>query len=950
MNVRIFTLLKILLFISLEVFSQAEANHWYFGENAGVSFTSGNPVAQLDGALNTWEGCSSISAETGALRFYTDGIWVYNKNHQQMPNGYGLLGDPSSSQSGIIIPKPGDAQKYYIFSIDDVDAGGGAQGLNYTLVDMTLDGWKGDVVDGEKNVNLTKPLCEKVTAVGHSNGFDTWVITQKWGSNDFYVYLITNDGVDHTPVISSAGTVIQGGIDNAKGYMKVSPDGSKLAKGNAGLRMVEIFDFDNSTGEVSNGFLDASVGGEPYGIEFSPNNRFLYVNTWKSNPGQVLYQYDLEAGGPTDVIDSRVTIGGGANGALQLAPDNRIYVASAGGQYIGAINFPNNLGSACNYQAGAVYLDGRQCMWGLPPFVQSFFSFNAGFNNGPPCFGTPTQFYENSSTEPDSVFWDFGNPASGADNYSTEFDPTHLFTSPGLYNVKLKVWIEGHEDIASKFFNVALPPEVDLGEDTFFCEGDVHTLDAGAGHAIYAWNTGDSTQTINVTVAGEYWVEVYNEDQCNAFDTIKLNAFPKPEISLGPDMEFCEGELHELNAGSGHAAYLWSTGDTTQTLVVGSSNTYWCTVWNADGCANADTMLVQVNPKPLADAGATQNIDQGTYTNLDGSGDGGTGNLYYHWEPAALLEQNDIPNPQTKPLVDPTIFTLVVSDDKQCDSDGDDVLININGSTLSAFPIADPDVICLGDETFVTANATGGGGDYTYQWTSNPGSFSSTDPSFNVSPDITTTYNLSVKDQFDNEYLSQVTVTVIQVEPIDLVPPGMSPVSQDTIVVCVRDSVMLDAGHDSDPETTTYYWVTANKLDRYYKATTNGNWIDIQTHEVKVNYGGETDCETFGIITIIFDFNQCAIDIPESKFDDNAIELFPNPNKGTFSLVMKQEVKDLSIRIFDMNGQEVLSEFNTGKYPEGYKQTYTLAGRDKGIYIVHLGSEDFHVVKKMVIN
>ncbi len=947
---RKFTFLIIFSLIIGQAFSQAEANFWYFGENAGVSFAAGDPVGKLDGSLNTWEGCSSISTENGALRFYTDGITVYNRDHDVMPNGYGLLGDPSSSQSGIIVPKPGDNQKYYIFTIDDVDVTGGAMGLNYSLVDMTLEGFKGDIVDGQKNINLTKPLCEKVTAVGHSNGFDTWVITQKWGSNDFYVYLITNDGIDTEPVISSAGSVISGGIDNAKGYMKVSPDGTRLAKGNAGLRTVEFFDFDNSTGVVSNAFMDASLGGEPYGIEFSPNNRFLYVNTWKSNPGQVLYQYDLEAGSPSDVVDSRKTIAGGANGALQLGPDNRIYVATAGGGYLGRINFPNNLGSACNYEAGAVYLEGRQCMWGLPPFVQSFFSFNAGFNNDPPCFGTPTQFFENSSTEPDSVFWDFGNPASGPENYSTEFDPEHLFTSPGLYNVKLKVWIEGHEDIASKFFNVALPPEVDLGEDTFFCEGDTYVIDAGEGYESYLWNTGDTTQTLAVQTAGTYWVEVYNDANCNAIDTLKLNAYPKPEIDLGNDLEFCEGELYELDAGPGFESYLWSTGDTTQTLVIQSTGDYWVTVTNVEGCPNTDTLKAVFNPRPVADAGPTQNIDQGTTTVLEGSATGGTGTLYYHWEPANLLEQNNIPNPTTKPLVDPTLFTLVVTDDKGCESQSDQVLININGSDMTAFPLADPATICQGEETYVTANAAGGGGEYTYQWTSNPSGFTSNQASFTVSPQVTTTYNLVLKDQFDNQITASVTVVVVQVDPIDLVPPGMSQIAQDTIVVCVRDSVLLDAGHDSDPETTTYFWVTANKLDRYYKATTNGNWIDIQTHEVRVNYGGETDCETYGIITIIFDFNECAIDIPETSRDDGAVELFPNPNKGSFSLVMKRQVEDLQIRIFDMKGQEVFSDRKSGTLPEGYRNQFALPNAEKGIYIVHLSTEDFHTVKKMVVN
>ena len=137
----------------------------------------------------------------------------------------------------------------------------------------------------------------------------------------------------------------------------------------------------------------------------------------------------------------------------------------------------------------------------------------------------------------------------------------------------------------------------------------------------------------------------------------------------------------------------------------------------------------------------------------------------------------------------------------------------------------------------------------------------------------------------------------------------------------------LRGRHDSDPPTTTYYWVNANKLDRFYKATTNGNWIDIQTHEVKVNYGGETDCETHGIITIIFDFNECAIDVPESTLDDHSIELYPNPNHGSFSLVMQKQVEDLNIRIFDMKGQEVYTEFKSGKWPEGHRHNISAGVR-----------------------
>ena len=942
----VFLFLSILT-LNLPLLSQDEANNWYFGEFAGISFSTGDPVALTDGQINTWEGCSSISASNGSLRFYTDGITVWDKDHNVMANGTGLLGNPSSTQSGIIVPDPGNDQKYFIFTVDEVTELGGAKGLNYSVVDMTLNGFKGDVVSNQKNILLTAPLCEKVTAVGHSNGVDTWVITQKWNSNDFYAYLVTSSGVSTTPVISTIGVFIGGSnIDVAKGYLKVSPDGTKIAKANAGLKSVELFDFNNTTGVVSNALIDANLGGEPYGIEFAPNNQFLYVSTWKNNPGQFLYQYDLKA---SDPIGSRYTVTAGVQGALQLAPDNRIYVSRWQGSYLSRINQPNKPGANCSYESNAVYLDGQTSTYGLPPFIQSFFSFNAGFFNEPPCFGSPTQFYENSSQEPDSVLWDFGNSASGGENTSTEINPTHLFTSVGIYNVKLTVWIESHEDIASKFISVTLPPEVDLGEDTFFCEGDTYIIDAGEGYAEYIWNTGDTTQTIGVQTAGEYWVNAKNTTGCWGGDTIVLNAFEKPTINLGNDLEFCDGELYELDAGPGYESYLWSTGDETQTLVVQTTGDYWVEVTNDLGCPNRDTVFALFNEKPLANAGATQSIDQGQTAVLDGSATGGSGNYSFHWEPSEKLEQNDIPNPQTKALTQPTIFTLVVTDGKGCVSSSETVLININGSTLAAYPFAQPDLICQGDMTEISANAVGGGGEYTYEWSSDPVGFTNDNPDFSDSPDQTTTYKLKVYDQFNNFFEDEVVVTVIPLEVINLIPDGIPPFGQDTIKVCVRDSVLLDAGRDDDPATTTYYWVESNTLSRYNKVVTNGNWFDVQTHEVRVNYGGETACETKGVITIIFDFKLCQLGIGDTPVDDKAIDLYPNPNQGVFTLKMNREIEDLQVKVFDLNGREMLEQTIPGNYPPGYQQKIGIGLEKKGMYFVHLSTNDFHLVKKMFV-
>src|SRR5438067_1137555 len=80
-------------------FAQKENNIWYFGTNAGLDFNSGAPVALTNSAMSTSEGCATVSNTAGILLFYTDGSSIWNKNHTLMPNGTGLTGNNTSTQS-----------------------------------------------------------------------------------------------------------------------------------------------------------------------------------------------------------------------------------------------------------------------------------------------------------------------------------------------------------------------------------------------------------------------------------------------------------------------------------------------------------------------------------------------------------------------------------------------------------------------------------------------------------------------------------------------------------------------------------------------------------------------------------------------------------------------------------------------------------------------------------
>ncbi|WP_339662382.1 T9SS type B sorting domain-containing protein [Croceibacter atlanticus] len=436
------------LFLGVTLHAQGEANNWYFGGNAGVTFNTTPPSALTDGRLVTTEGCSTISDVNGNLQFYSDGRSVWNRNHQKMSNGdyntgQGLLGDPSSTSSALIVPHPGLDGIYYIFAVDephhdnaaafpgqgpalqngnptgdgnytDVNDGvpniddGFNNGFTYSVVDMSLNNGLGDVVASEKNIQLetfnpnfnnqAKFKCsEKVTAVRGAVCGEVWVITHF--INKFYAFKVDSSGLDTTPVISEVGPAVTTSNYRraALGYMKASPDGNRIAvahntftyfppnvsdEGDGG---VYLYDFDRNTGVVSNN-QELYQGASAYGVEFSANSERLFASMSSPELFSTLHQWDLTA---ANIPNSRVELfgpsGGGSLFSMQLAPNGKIYVSSFGSNNLMVINNPEELGNDVNFatdvSGGAINLQGGEARLGLPPFIQSFLTSKVNIIN-----------------------------------------------------------------------------------------------------------------------------------------------------------------------------------------------------------------------------------------------------------------------------------------------------------------------------------------------------------------------------------------------------------------------------------------------------------------------------------------------------------------------------------------------------------------------------------------
>ncbi|WP_242085768.1 T9SS type B sorting domain-containing protein [Aestuariivivens sediminis] len=473
------------------VYSQKESANWYFGDFAGLDFNTDTPTVLLDGELTSSEGCATISDSNGNLLFYTDGVTIWDRRHGVMPNGLGLYGHKSSTTSALIVPKPGSSSRYYIFTVDqpsyylkDTKI---IHGINYTEVDMQLNNGFGDVVPNRMNIHLktyddTNLLekeyksTEKLTAVSHSDGSSIWVIT--FFINRFYAFKIGN-GVNENPVVSTATKTVNPEVNDdganvtAIGYLKASPNGKQVAIAHSSTRLgnprngskrsgqVLLYDFNNATGEVSNQ-RQLFSNGYPYGVEFSPNSKRLYItnNVFDESDNFIesnLFQFDLES---ANIEASRKTISVSRMfaGALQLALNGKIYRAGypvlSSGSSLSVIHLPNYLGSSCDYKQNAVSLGGKAVQLGLPPFVQSLFLYTFDYEST--CLGYDTHFFITSEEPYDGVVWDFGDG-----HQSTDIDPYYKYEAPGVYTVSLTLSFNGVESAPLlKQIIISDPPKV----------------------------------------------------------------------------------------------------------------------------------------------------------------------------------------------------------------------------------------------------------------------------------------------------------------------------------------------------------------------------------------------------------------------------------------------------------------------------------------------------------
>ena len=369
--------------------------NWYFGEQAGVNFNTNPPTALTNGQINhPSKPSASISDETGSLLFYTDGTTVYNKNHLPMQNGNGtLLGSGAYSQDVVIVPKPNDPNRYYIFYLND---GISSDTYYYSIVNMSANFGLGSVEVVNTNLNLlpymdltifefdSNVYKHNMTVVKHDDCESYWLVINPF--HKFFAYRITDTGIS-APIISDAeGDHFDDGyLENnsaSTGGMKASQDGSLIGYSTEFLGnttspypVLYLWNFNTSTGTITANSSTNYSSFEELGhsVEFSPNGNFIYASM-----GESIIQYTTSNlnTGRQFIHGNTIVSANPLNTNLQLGMDGKIYASKVayGGilntTHLSVINDPDVAGTASNFVLNQLSLAGGNTGNSLPQLTQ----------------------------------------------------------------------------------------------------------------------------------------------------------------------------------------------------------------------------------------------------------------------------------------------------------------------------------------------------------------------------------------------------------------------------------------------------------------------------------------------------------------------------------------------------------------------------------------------------
>jgi hypothetical protein len=338
--------------------------------------------------------------------------------------------------------------------------------------------------------------------------------------------------------------------------------------------------------------------------------------------------------------------------------------------------------------------------------------------------------------------------------------------------------------------------EADAGTDQTICQGESVVLLASGGIS-YLWDNGETTAQIIVspTVTTTYTVTAFDDSGNSDDDSVTITVDELPVADAGDDQTICEGDTVVLIA-SGGDQYLWSNGETSASIsVTPSSDITYSVEVTSNNCTSTDDVSVFVNPIPNITVSNDVTIMDGESTTLSISGSDN-----YLWSTGETTAQITV-----SPTIT-TTYTVGSTSINGCTSNGE--------VTVTVVPEVNADagedvMICNGDSIVLTAS-----GGINYVW--NTGE---TTEQITVNPSATTTYSVTVEDNFGNSDTDSVTVTVNDL-PTLTITENLTIIEGESAQLIVSGATEYEW---STSETTDTITVTPTTTTTYTVIGTIGN-------------------------------------------------------------------------------------------------------------------------------
>ena len=303
------------------------------------------------------------------------------------------------------------------------------------------------------------------------------------------------------------------------------------------------------------------------------------------------------------------------------------------------------------------------------------------------CAGNTIQFYNGATLCDENSTWNFGDPASGANNTSLETDPSHTFPGPGTYTVSLTMTAPCNAP-ATVTVDITLA-ELEITTTPVGCQGNSGTATAevtgSAGPFTYDWTPGnENTQMITGLGPGTYTVLVQSSNMCPVQASVDLTA---GGASVTAEVEHtdvtCAGlsdgtATATASGGAGGYTYAWAPAGGTDAQATGlAAGDYTITVTDADDCFTEVDVTVNAPDTIVVTPAAAVALCAGGTATLDATAEGGVGGFTFVWSPMG---------PEVSPTTT-TDYTVIATDANGCASEPEEVTVTVAAALEPSFTV-----------------------------------------------------------------------------------------------------------------------------------------------------------------------------------------------------------------------------------------------------------------------